>query len=182
MMAKAEGFFESARFGHLCAGKNTFLLIVTSFFSADLTNQIRDGVPLFRSLRIRSIRFHMLPKYPAIWKRGTTFSAGLGTDPTVRSFWVKRRSRERGASLEDRVSSRVAIKYMTSVFNNRDDALRTLREISILRQCHHPNINKIMDAYIPRTKETFNSVWIVLVCAVLNGLSCRSTEAGIWKR
>ena len=52
---------------------------------------------------------------------------------------------------------------MNHVFNNRDDALRTLREISILRQCHHPNINKIMDAYIPQTKDSYNSVWTVLV-------------------
>ena len=61
------------------------------------------------------------------------------------------------------ISYRVAIKYMNHVFNNRDDALRTLREISILRQCHHPNINKIMDAYIPQTKDSYNSVWTVLV-------------------
>ena len=58
---------------------------------------------------------------------------------------------------------RVAIKYMHNVFSSREDALRTLREISILRQCHHPNVCKILDAFIPRSKETFQSVWIVLV-------------------
>ena len=32
-----------------------------------------------------------------------------------------------------------------------------------MRQCHHPNICKIIDAYIPKDKDTFNSVWIVMV-------------------
>lgn len=52
---------------------------------------------------------------------------------------------------------------MHHVFNSNEDALRALREISILRQCHHPNICKILDAYIPKDKDTFNSVWVVLV-------------------
>ncbi|CBK19656.2 uncharacterized protein [Blastocystis hominis] len=56
----------------------------------------------------------------------------------------------------------VAIKYMHHVFYNQEDALRSLREISIMRQCHHPNICKIIDAYIPKDKDTFNSVWIVM--------------------
>ena len=52
---------------------------------------------------------------------------------------------------------------MHHVFYNQEDALRSLREISIMRQCHHPNICKIIDAYIPKDKDTFNSVWIVMV-------------------
>lgn len=77
-------------------------------------------------------------------------------------------TRKRYACCVVMISYRVAIKYMNRVFNNRDDALRTLREISILRQCHHPNINKIMDAYIPQTKDSYNSVWTVLVLVMLH--------------
>ena len=77
-------------------------------------------------------------------------------------------TRKRYAYCVVMISHRVAIKYMNHVFNNRDDALRTLREISILRQCHHPNLNKIMDAYIPQTKDSYNSVWTVLVLVMLH--------------
>ena len=83
----------------------------------------------------------------------------------VQSFWEKKSLLGKGMQYNVPMLYRVAIKYMNHVFNNRDDALRTLREISILRQCHHPNINKIMDAYIPKTKDSYNSVWTVLVLA-----------------
>ena len=43
-----------------------------------------------------------------------------------------------------------------------------------MRQCHHPNICKVIDAYIPRSKETFNSVWLVIV-----GVLVPSYEIGI---
>ena len=35
---------------------------------------------------------------------------------------------------------RVAIKRINDVFRTKTDAKRTLREITILRQCNHPNI------------------------------------------
>lgn len=35
---------------------------------------------------------------------------------------------------------RVALKRINDVFRTKTDAKRTLREITILRQCHHPNI------------------------------------------
>lgn len=43
---------------------------------------------------------------------------------------------------------RVAIKVIENVFQTRTDAKRTLREISILRQCNHRNICKIRYKYI----------------------------------
>ena len=41
------------------------------------------------------------------------------------------------------VRNRVAIKRIDDVFRTRTDAKRTLREITILRQCNHPNICKL---------------------------------------
>ena len=38
------------------------------------------------------------------------------------------------------MNDRVALKRIINVFRTKTDAKRTLREISILRQCHHPNI------------------------------------------
>lgn len=39
---------------------------------------------------------------------------------------------------------RVAIKHSTGIFRNLTTARRTLREISILRQCKYPHIAQIM--------------------------------------
>ena len=41
------------------------------------------------------------------------------------------------------IKRRVAIKRIDDVFRTRTDAKRTLREITILRQCDHPNICKL---------------------------------------
>ena len=65
---------------------------------------------------------------------------------------------------------------MHHVFYNQEDALRSLREISIMRQCRHPNICKILDAYIPKDKDTFNSVWIVMVHSFF-----LRDEIGVWR-
>lgn len=70
---------------------------------------------------------------------------------------------------------------MHNIFNSREDALRTLREISILRQCHHPNVCRILDAFIPRSKDTYQSVWIVLVVMIIDYYN-RNMEDGIFKR
>lgn len=70
---------------------------------------------------------------------------------------------------------------MHNIFNSREDALRTLREISILRQCHHPNVCRILDAFIPRSKDTYQSVWIVLVIVFID-FHNRNMEDGIFKR
>ena len=43
---------------------------------------------------------------------------------------------------------RVALKRIVNVFRTKTDAKRTLREISILRQCHHPNIVKLKFALL----------------------------------
>lgn len=45
--------------------------------------------------------------------------------------------------LQNALNSRVAIKRIDDVFRTRTDAKRTLREITILRQCDHPNICKL---------------------------------------
>lgn len=64
------------------------------------------------------------------------------------------------------IGPRVAIKYMHHIFSSREDATRTLREISIMRQCNHPCICKVLDAFIPRGKDKFNCVWLVMVLIV----------------
>mmetsp|Transcript_21710 Transcript_21710/g.69922 ORF Transcript_21710/g.69922 Transcript_21710/m.69922 type:complete len:502 (+) Transcript_21710:17-1522(+) len=55
---------------------------------------------------------------------------------------------------------RIAIKCIERVFNTNTDALRTLRELSILRQCRHPNILHIKHIMIPPIHD-FRDLWVV---------------------
>eukprot|EP01029_Cantina_marsupialis_P008047 TRINITY_DN1926_c0_g2_i3.p1 TRINITY_DN1926_c0_g2~~TRINITY_DN1926_c0_g2_i3.p1 ORF type:complete len:452 (+),score=127.31 TRINITY_DN1926_c0_g2_i3:39-1394(+) len=54
----------------------------------------------------------------------------------------------------------VAIKQMQKVFQNTTDAKRTLRELSIVRRCSHPNVIRLLNAHIPDETD-FNDVWCV---------------------
>lgn len=60
-------------------------------------------------------------------------------------------------------NSSVAIKNTLNIFDTPTDALRALREISILRQCKHPNICKIIDVLQPKNTRSFSDLWIVMV-------------------
>jgi serine/threonine protein kinase len=58
--------------------------------------------------------------------------------------------------------TRVAVKCVCDVFRTTTDALRTVREMSILRQCHHPNIITCRSAIRPPDPAHFRNVWLVL--------------------
>ena len=68
---------------------------------------------------------------------------------------------------------RCAIKKIDDVFRTKTDAKRTLREITILRQCRHPNIAKLKyiskpnvrcrDVLLPPDEENYRQLWIVQV-------------------
>ena len=62
---------------------------------------------------------------------------------------------------ERQTGEKVAVKRIDDVFRTRVDAKRTLREITILRQCRHSNIAKLKDILLPRDEETFRQLWIV---------------------
>ncbi|OAO18066.1 mitogen-activated protein kinase [Blastocystis sp. ATCC 50177/Nand II] len=55
----------------------------------------------------------------------------------------------------------VALKRIINVFRTKTDAKRTLREISILRQCHHPNIVALKELPVPKDQHTYRSLWVV---------------------
>ncbi|KAL3137604.1 Mitogen-activated protein kinase 4 [Trebouxia sp. C0009 RCD-2024] len=56
---------------------------------------------------------------------------------------------------------KVAIKKITSAFENLTDAKRTLREIKLLRHLRQENIIAIIDIMQPPNKDKFNDVYIV---------------------
>lgn len=56
---------------------------------------------------------------------------------------------------------KVAIKKITSAFDNLTDAKRTLREIKLLRHLRQDNIIAILDIMQPTSKDKFNDVYLV---------------------
>ena len=61
----------------------------------------------------------------------------------------------------------VAIKVVDGVFNSTTDAKRTLREMSILRQCDHANVARCHTVLRPHSScsRTFSHMWLVLELA-----------------
>lgn len=51
--------------------------------------------------------------------------------------------KQKNSSFPDTIERRCAVKRIDDVFRTSTDAKRTLREISILRQCKHPNIARL---------------------------------------
>ena len=49
----------------------------------------------------------------------------------------------KNSMVEEIIRNRCAVKRIDDVFRTKTDAKRTLREISILRQCNHPNIARL---------------------------------------
>ncbi|XP_074567503.1 mitogen-activated protein kinase 4-like [Curcuma longa] len=65
------------------------------------------------------------------------------------------------SSLNRETSEKVAIKKIKNVFGDRIDALRTLREIKILRKIKHDNVIALKDIMLPSTKRSFTDVYLV---------------------
>lgn len=59
-------------------------------------------------------------------------------------------------------SETVAIKFVKDVFLSAMDARRALREISIMRQCSHPNIMALKDVFAPPSPSNFRDLWLVM--------------------
>lgn len=55
----------------------------------------------------------------------------------------------------------VAIKRITDALENAQDAVRVLREITILRLVRHPNIVVLRHVMLPPRVTTFNDLWLV---------------------
>lgn len=65
------------------------------------------------------------------------------------------------ASFEDKRTKRmVAVKKISSAFNNPVDGKRSVREVKLLRQLHHPNIIQVLDI-LPPEKPDFEDIYIV---------------------
>ncbi|KAL0718665.1 hypothetical protein Bca4012_067988 [Brassica carinata] len=65
------------------------------------------------------------------------------------------------SSVNRETNERVAIKKIHNVFQNRIDALRTLRELKLLRHLRHDNVIALKDVMMANHKTTFKDVYLV---------------------
>ncbi|XP_047327779.1 mitogen-activated protein kinase homolog NTF3-like [Impatiens glandulifera] len=65
------------------------------------------------------------------------------------------------SSINKETDEKVAIKKIHNVFENRIDALRTLRELKLLRNLRHENVISLKDVMLPVHKRTFKDVYLV---------------------
>ncbi|KAG2266775.1 hypothetical protein Bca4012_075746 [Brassica carinata] len=65
------------------------------------------------------------------------------------------------SSINRETNERVAIKKIHNVFENRVDALRTLRELKLLRHVRHENVIALKDVMLPSVRSSFKDVYLV---------------------
>uniref|UniRef100_A0ACD5XWJ1 Uncharacterized protein n=1 Tax=Avena sativa TaxID=4498 RepID=A0ACD5XWJ1_AVESA len=65
------------------------------------------------------------------------------------------------SSVNRETDEEVAIKKIQNVFHNRLDALRTLRELMLLRQLRHENVICLKDIMMPTRRRSFKDVYLV---------------------
>ncbi|KAL5262120.1 hypothetical protein ACHWQZ_G007726 [Mnemiopsis leidyi] len=67
-------------------------------------------------------------------------------------------------SADDSIThQKVAIKKLLTPFESNSSAHRVYRELSLMKHCHHPNIIRIFDVFIPEgNQETMTNIYIVM--------------------
>ncbi|KAE8709512.1 Mitogen-activated protein kinase 7 [Hibiscus syriacus] len=65
------------------------------------------------------------------------------------------------SSINRETNEKVAIKKIHNVFENRVDALRTPRELKLLRHIRHENVIALKDVMMPTHRTSFNDVYLV---------------------
>lgn len=65
------------------------------------------------------------------------------------------------SSINKETNEKVAIKKIKNAFENRVDALRTLRELKLLRHLQHENVISLKDIMMPVHKRSFKDVYLV---------------------
>uniref|UniRef100_A0A6N2LCM3 mitogen-activated protein kinase n=1 Tax=Salix viminalis TaxID=40686 RepID=A0A6N2LCM3_SALVM len=65
------------------------------------------------------------------------------------------------SSVNRETNEKVAIKKIHNAFENRVDALRTLRELKLLRHLRHENVIALKDVMMPTQRRSFNDVYLV---------------------
>ena len=64
-------------------------------------------------------------------------------------------------SIEDESNNLIAIKKIEKAFEHKVFALRTLRELKIMRLLNHENVLGIQTIFKPKSVEDFNELYVV---------------------
>uniref|UniRef100_A0ACD5TGB5 Uncharacterized protein n=1 Tax=Avena sativa TaxID=4498 RepID=A0ACD5TGB5_AVESA len=65
------------------------------------------------------------------------------------------------SSVNRETNEKVAIKKISNVFHNREESLRALRELKLLRQLRHENVIDLKDIMMPGNSKNFKDVYLV---------------------
>lgn len=65
------------------------------------------------------------------------------------------------SSINRETNEKVAIKKINNVFGNPTDAVRTLRELKLLRHLRHENVIGLKDVMFPIYRNSFKDVYLV---------------------
>ncbi|XP_021831538.1 mitogen-activated protein kinase homolog NTF3 [Prunus avium] len=65
------------------------------------------------------------------------------------------------SSVNRETNEKVAIKKINNAFENRIDALRTLRELKLLQHLRHENVIALKDVMVPVQRKSFKDVYLV---------------------
>lgn len=65
------------------------------------------------------------------------------------------------SSINRQTNEKVAIKKIHNTFDNHTDALRTLRELKLLRHLQHENVIALKDVMVPMHRTSFKDVYLV---------------------
>ncbi|KAE8776443.1 Mitogen-activated protein kinase 4 [Hordeum vulgare] len=65
------------------------------------------------------------------------------------------------SSMNTDTNEKVAIKKINNVFDNREDASRTLRELKLLRHLRHENVIALKDIMMPIKRRSYKDVYLV---------------------
>lgn len=116
----------------------------------------REPVPMPRATTTREARDSAVPL------PGSHHPCELGDRYTIHSKAGKGAYGSVFTGTDTTTGDEVALKCITDVFRSTEDAKRALREVAILRQCHHPNVIGFREVLRPPNAEDFSELWIVI--------------------
>ncbi|KAK8797418.1 hypothetical protein WA158_004626 [Blastocystis sp. Blastoise] len=88
--------------------------------------------------------------------------------PEINSRYIIKKEIGKGAygtvflASDKETQANVAIKRIEDIFRSQIDSKRTIREISILRQCNHKTISKLLDILSIKDIKNYKNLWVVM--------------------
>ncbi|KAL0369097.1 UNVERIFIED_CONTAM: Mitogen-activated protein kinase1 [Sesamum calycinum] len=145
-----------------------FSYVAVSWVTSSLRNGV-VGIPPAKELLSGQKKRMATPVEPpnGVRSRGKHYFSMWQTLFEIDTKYVPIKPIGRGAygivcsSVNRETNEKVAIKKIHNAFENRVDALRTLRELKLLRHLRHENVIALKDVMLPIQKGSFKDVYLV---------------------